>query len=211
MSVNEWKDIFVNAGSFVIGLILACGQLYTIVKIKKQEKEKKEKSKASKNYGKQIKEENKYTVKIQEEIEELRQVLNADRVQVLEFHNGTDFSTRKGYKMDCTYETTKYGNETVKGILQNYPTTLLPTFMSRIIEDKLYFVPNIEQLMQTDMSTYAMKMNMHVSSFYDVSLEDNGDTIGILAVQYTEPKDLNEDEKAILHAKKIIIEELLKS
>ena len=38
MSVEEWKDIFVNAGSFIIGIILACGQLYTVIKMKKQEK-----------------------------------------------------------------------------------------------------------------------------------------------------------------------------
>lgn len=211
MEIEEWKTVFVNAGSFIIGLILACGQLYTILKMKKNEKENKEKAEKPKNYGKQIKEESKYTVKIQEEIEELRQILNADRVQVLEFHNGTDFSTRKGYKMDCTYETIRYGNETAKSILQNYPTTLLPIFMSKLIESKQYFTPDIEELKQIDMSTYAMKINMHVSSFYDVALEDNGNIIGILAVQYTEPKDLDEGQKAMIHAKKIIIEELLKS
>lgn len=210
MSIEEWKEVFVNAGSFIIGLILACGQLYTILKMKKAEKEKEEKAKAPKNYGKQIKAENVHTVKIQEEIEELRQALNADRVQVLEFHNGTDFSTRKGYKMDCTYETIRYGNETAKGILQNYPTTLLPIFMRKIIDDKQYFVSDIEQLKSTDMSTYAMKMNMHVGSFYDVSLEDKGDTIGILAVQYAEPKELDDEQKVMLHAKKVVIEELLK-
>lgn len=209
MSVNEWKDLFVNIGSVIVGLVLACGQLYTVLKIKKQEKEKNEK--ANKNYGKQIKEENKYTIKIQEEIEELRQALNADRVQILEFHNGTDFSTRKGYKMDCTYETTKYGNEMVKDILQNYPTTLLPIFMSKIIEDKQYFVSDVKNLQCNDMSTYAMKINMHISSFYDIALEDNGDTIGILAVQYSSPTKLDTDQEAMLHAKKIIIEELLKS
>lgn len=208
MNIEQWKEIFVNAGSFIIGLVLACGQLYTVIQMKKQEKEAKSKSK--KNYGQQIKAENAHTVKIQEEIEELRQALNADRVQVLEFHNGTDFSTRKGYKMDCTYETIRYGNETAKGLLQNYPTTLLPIFMNKLIDNKQYFVPNVEELRAVDMSTYAMKMNMHVGAFYDVSLEDKGDVIGILAIQYAEPKLLNEEQKAILHAKKIVIEELLK-
>lgn len=208
MNVEQWKEVFVNAGSLIIGLILACGQLYTVWQMKKQEKEAK--SKAKGNYGKQIKAENVHTVKIQEEIEELRQALNADRVQVLEFHNGTNFSTRKGYKMDCTYETIRYGNETAKGILQNYPTTLLPIFMNKIIDNKQYFVSDIEQLKSVDMSTYAMKMNMRVGSFYDVSLEDTGDVIGILAVQYAEPKSLTEEQKAILHAKKIVVEELLK-
>lgn len=209
MNVEQWKEVFINAGSLIIGLILACGQLYTVWQMKKADKEK-AKSKEPKNYGKQIKAENAHTVKIQEEIEELRQALNADRVQVLEFHNGTDFSTRKGYKMDCTYETIRYGNETAKGILQNYPTTLLPIFMSKIIDNKQYFVSDVNQLMNVDMSTYAMKMNMHVGSFYDVSLEDKEDVIGILAVQYAEPRILNEEQKAILHAKKIVIEELLK-
>ena len=210
MSVEEWKDIFVNAGSFIIGIILACGQLYTVIKMKKQEKAQDDKEQEYKNYGKAIKEESKYTLEIQKEIEELRQIVTADRVQVLEFHNGTDFSTRKGYKLDCTYETIKYGNEPTKGILQNYPTTMLPIFMNKVIEDKQYMVPDVEQIAKCDMSTYAMKLNMHVGAFYDVVLENNGMPIGILAVQFAEPKNLDTDQIAMIHAKKIIIEELLK-
>ena len=142
MNIEEWKNVFMTAGSVIIGLILAIGQLYTALKVRKQSKEV-NKQKEKTNYGEAIKHENKYTLEIQKEIEELRQMVTADRVQVLEFHNGTDFSTRKGYKLDCTYETLKYGNESVKGILQNYPTTMLPIFMNKIIEDKKYFVSDI--------------------------------------------------------------------
>ena len=137
-------------------------------------------------------------------------MVTADRVQVLEFHNGTDFSTRKGYKLDCTYETIKYGNESVKGLLQNYPTTMLPIFMNKLIEEKQYMVPDVEEIAKCDMSTYAMKLNMHVGAFYDVVLENNGMPIGVLAVQFAEPKNLDTDQIAMIHAKKIIIEELLK-
>lgn len=208
MTAEQWKDIFVNAGSLIIGLVLALGQLYTIWNMKKQEREKTKKK--DKNYGEQIKSENKYTVQIQKEIEELRQALNADRVQVLEFHNGTDFSTRKGYKMDCTYEALKYGNEPTRSLLQNYPTTMLPIFINNLVENKEYFVNNIEEIVRDDMSTYAMKKNIHVAAFFDVALELNNAPIGILAVQYTEPHSLNSEQIAMIHAKKIIIEELLK-
>lgn len=208
MSAEEWKNIFVNAGSFVIGLILALGQLYTIWNIKRQEKEKTKKD--NKNYGEQIKSENKYTLQIQKEIEELRQVLGADRVQVLEFHNGTDFSTRKGYKMDCTYEALKYGNEPTRNILQNYPTTMLPVFINNLVEDKEYFVKDIEEIIENDMSTYAMKRNIHVGAFFDVILELNNAPIGILAVQFVEPHAITSEQVAMIHAKKIIVEELLR-
>lgn len=210
MNAEQWKEVFVNAGSFILGLIFACGQLYTVIKLKKQEKRNNEKETAPKHYGKAIKEENQYAMQIQTELEELRQALNADRAQVLEFHNGTNFSTRKGYKLDCTYETLKYGNESVKGILKDYPTTMLPVFMNKIIDDKQYFVQDVRTISKCDMSTYAMKLNMHVAAFYDVALEDNGMPVGVLAVQYVEPKELTEDDIAMLHAKKIIIEELLK-
>lgn len=210
MSVEEWKNIFISAGSFIVGLILACGQLYTVIKMKKQETRQEKKDMRHSNLGKDIQAENKYALEIQKEIEELRQAMNADRVQVLEFHNGTDFSTRKGYKLDCTYETIKYGNEPTKGLVQNYPTTMLPIFMSKLIQDKQYMVSDIENIHENDMSTYVMKLNMHVGSFFDVALEHNGDTIGILAVQYAEPRTIDTDQLAIIHAKKIIIEELLK-
>lgn len=207
MSVDEWKDIFVNAGSIILGLILACGQLYTIIKMKKQELQ--QKSQKSTDYGKSIKDENKYAIEIQREIEELRQIVTADRVQILEFHNGTDFSTRKGYKLDCTYETLKYGNESVKGILQNYPTTMLPVFMNKLIEDKQYFIEDVDTLSDCDMSTYAMKLNMHVGAFYDMLLEHNNMPIGVIAVQFAEPTKLDANEIAMIHAKKIIVEQLL--
>ena len=211
MTIEEWKELFVNIGYAIVGLVLAFGQVYTIFKLKKQSKDADKEKTKNTNYGEAIKHENKYTLQIQKEIEELRQMVTADRVQVLEFHNGTDFSTRKGYKLDCTYETLKYGNEPVKGVLQNYPTTMLPIFMNRIIEDKKYFVPNIQQLVEKDMSTYAMKLNMHVGAFYDVCLEDsNGMPIGILAVQFANPTELNTDDLAAIEGKKIIVQQLLK-
>lgn len=208
MSIEEWKDIFINIGSIFIGLVLAVGQLYTVFKIKKQEKIANSQNK--KDYGKAIKEENNHALDIQEQLEELRQALNADRTQVIEFHNGTDFSTRKGYKMDCTYESVKYGNESVKGTIQNYPTTMLPVFISKIMDDKKYFVSDIEKIKKPDMSTYVMKLNMGVSAFYDIALESDGIVFGILVVQFNEPKELNEKDLAMILAKKIIIEELLK-
>lgn len=210
MSVEEWQTVFMNAGSFIVGLVLACGQLYTVIKMKQQERKEAEKEKSPKNYGKNIKAENAHALNIQKEIEELRQILNADRVQIMEFHNGTDFSTRKGYKMDCTYETIRYGNESIKSVIQNYPTTMLPIFMNNIIENKQYFVQNISNIAEKDMSTYAMKVNMHIAAFYDMVLENSGNPIGILAVQFTKPRSLKDDEIAIIHAKKIVIEELLK-
>lgn len=209
MNIDELKTIFVNIGSVIIALILAIGQLYTIWKIKKQETLAK-KTIDKKDYGKAIKEENNYALDIQEQLEELRQALNADRTQIIEFHNGTDFSTRKGYKMDCTYESVKYGNESIKSLLQNYPTTMLPVFISKIMDEKKYFVPNVETIKEKDMSTYAMKLNMGVSAFYDIALESENTVFGILVVQFNEAKQLNEHDLAMLAAKKIIVEELLK-
>lgn len=209
MNIDELKTIFVNIGSVIIALILAIGQLYTIWKIKKQETLAK-KAIDKKDYGKAIKEENNYALDIQEQLEELRQALNADRTQIIEFHNGTDFSTRKGYKMDCTYESVKYGNESIKNLLQNYPTTMLPIFISKIMDEKKYFVPDVEAIKEKDMSTYAMKLNMGVSAFYDIALESENTVFGILVVQFNEAKQLNEHDLAMLAAKKIIVEELLK-
>ena len=87
---------------------------------------------------------------------------------------------------------------------------MLPIFMNKVIEEKQYLVPDVTKLAETDMSTYAMKLNMHVGAFYDFILEHNGMPIGIFAVQFSQPTELDEDKIAMIHAKKIIIEELLK-
>ena len=83
--------------------------------------------------------------------------------------------------------------------------------MNKILEDKYYFVKNIEDIVECDMSTYTMKLNMEVKAYYDVCLEDiNGMPIGVLAVQFTNPTNITDNQKAMIRAKKIIIEELLK-
>ena len=87
---------------------------------------------------------------------------------------------------------------------------MLPIFMNKVIEEKEYIVPNVEEISMSDMSTYSMKLNMHVGAFYDVVLERNNMPIAILAVQFTNPTGLNSEQIAMIHAKKIIIEELLK-
>lgn len=203
MNVEDWQQIFTNIGSLVMGLVLAIGQLSILWKMKKAEHKK--------HYGVAIKEQNKYAVKIQSRIENLRESLDADRIQILEFHNGTDFTTRKGYKMDCTYEALKFGNASVKNTMQNYPTTMLPVFTDIMVENKTYFVDNIADISKDDMSTYAMKVNMHVTAFYDSLLEnDNEEPIGILAVQYKNHHTLTEIEKTKIEAAKIIIQELIK-
>lgn len=209
MSVNEWQDLFVKIGTGAIGLFLAISQLSIIWKMKRQEKKDKAKEDEHKNYGNAIKTENKFAMQIQNQIEELRQSLNASAVQVIEFHNGTDFSTRKGYKLDCTYEALKYGHCSLREILMDYPTTMLPIFMNKIIEEKHYFISNIDDIDRIDMSTYAMKLNTNVAAFYDVLLEKDGMPIGILAVQYEEPASLTDADIAKIHAKKIILENLV--
>lgn len=209
MGIEEWKELFTNIGSGIIGLILAVGQISILLNMKKDKIAKNKKDNENKYYGVAIKNENKFALEIQKQLEETRQCVNADRAQIIEFHNGTDFSTRKAYRLDSTYESVKYGNPSIKNLLKDYPTTMLPTFMSKMIDEKQYFVSDVEALHEKDMSTYTMKINTGVKAFYDMLLEKNGLPIGILAIQYSNPTELTSVDIANMEAKKIIIENLL--
>lgn len=202
MSMEDWKNIGIGIGTVLGGLSIAISQ---IVIAYKKIKEKI----YSKNYGVAIQRESKYTMQVYQQLEELRTNLNATRVQILEFHNGTEFATRKGYKIDCTHEVKNYEAESTKQILTNYPTTMLPIFMHKMFEDKEYFVSNVEDLINTDIATYAMKKVMDIGAFYDVLLYKQDKPIAILAVQYRQPTVLGSSGLAEIKAKQIIIESLM--
>ena len=57
---------------------------------------------------------------IMKEAEKLKEFLNADRVQVYEFHNGTHYANgRSALKTTCTYETCRYGISSCLNILSS--------------------------------------------------------------------------------------------
>ena len=67
------------------------------------------------NVGKMLPRQNKLDLEILNKLEYVKEILNADRIHVYEFHNGEHYSDyRSAYKFSCTYEVFKAGNQPVQ-------------------------------------------------------------------------------------------------
>ena len=146
-------------------------------------------------------------------MEEVKEQLNADRVQVYDFHNGGHYANgRSALKTSCSYEVVRAGISRKQGFLQSIPLSCLSKFVSKLMNDSFMEVKNLEDMKEEMPATYQLKKDMKINSFYDVILNNSmGEPVGFLAVQFVKNKYnvLTEHDKDIILNLKELIEEKL--
>lgn len=145
-------------------------------------------------------------------MEDLKEFLNADRVQIYDFHNGGHYANgRSALKTSCTYEVIRTGINHKQNYLQSIPLSCLSRFVSKLMNDGFLEVRNLEEIKDEMPSTYQLKKEMEINSFYDVILNNkNGEPIGFLAVQYLKNKyNITEKNKQEVLKLKFFVEEQL--
>ena len=144
-------------------------------------------------------------------MEDLKELLNADRVQIYDFHNGGHYANgRSALKTSCSYEVIRTGISHKQNYLQSIPLSCLSRFVSKLMNDGFLEVRNLEEIKDEMPSTYQLKKDMQINSFYDVILNNkNGEPIGFLAVQYVKNKYniLSEKDKQEVLKLKFFVEE----
>ena len=148
-----------------------------------------------------------------EELEKLKESVNADRVQIYDFHNGGHYANgRSALKTSCTYEVCRSSVQAKQSQLQAVPISCIPKFVSTLLEDGKFEVSDLDKIKDSMPSTYQLKKSMKVTSFYDVILNDkNGNPIGFLAIQYVKnPYNIKyeSDREKVLKTKFFIEEKL---
>lgn len=123
---------------------------------------------------------------IMAEAEKLKEMLNADRIQVYEFHNGVHYANgRSALKTTCTYETCRYGISSCLNNLSGIPLSVIPTFIKILLDKGELLVKDLEDIKATMPSTYELKRTMGIKSFYDYVIHnDVGEPVGFVAVQF---------------------------
>ena len=85
---------------------------------------------------------------IEEELEEIREEFNSDRVWILQFHNGGNFypTGKSIQKFSIFYEVTKLGVSSVSHTFNNIPTSLYPQAFNHMLNDerKGIFIPDFK-------------------------------------------------------------------
>lgn len=197
-----------NIETFLLGLaaiIAAIGVLIKAIKSTKKEID---------SLPKRIKKQVNIDDFIISKMEEVKEQLNADRVQVYDFHNGGHYANgRSALKTSCSYEVVRSGISRKQSFLQSIPLSCLSRFVSKLMNDGSIEVKNLEDMKEAMPSTYQLKKSQNINSFYDIVLNNKaGEPIGFLAIQFVKNKySINEKGKEEILRLKFFIEEQLEN
>ena len=188
-------------------LISAAGTLIvTTIKTKKQIEE---------TIPKKIKKQTNIDTDIIQRMEDIKEFLGADRVQIYDFHNGGHYANgRSALKTSCTYEVVRTGIKGYQMYLQSLPLSAIPRFTKKLLDTGEMCVNDIEEIKYTMPGAYNIKLEQGVKGFHDVILENkDGEPIGFLGIQYVNSshKTYNNKEKNEILRLKFFIEENLES
>lgn len=146
-------------------------------------------------------------------MESLKEYLNADRVQVYDFHNGGHYANgRSALKTSCTYEVCRSGCRSYQMYLQAIPLSCIPQFVETLLNKEQLKVNDLEDIKENMNSTYHLKKDQGVRSFFDIVIHNKDkEPIGFLAIQYLEENKVafNQNEMNEILKLKFFIEENL--
>lgn len=142
---------------------------------------------------------NKLDLEIMDKMEYVKEVLNADRIHIYEFHNGEHFSDyRSSCKFSCSYEVTRAGKCPVRSKCVCIPISVMPRFINKITTCGVFHCKDISEIQNEMPSTYVFKKDLGIKEFYDVAIRNkNGDIIGFIAIHWDNGTDSKIDEDLI--------------
>ena len=194
-----------NIETFLLGvasIIASVGILIRSIKSTKMEFE---------NIPIKIKKQVSVDTEITEAMDSLKEQLNADRIQIYDFHNGGHYSNgRSALKVSCSYEVCRTGIQPKQSQLQSIPISCISKFTNKILNDEKFEVKNLEEIKEKMPATYQLKRDMGLNSFYDIAIKNSkNEVIGFLAVQFVKNSYnvKNEKDKEAILKLKFLIEE----
>ena len=152
-------------------------------------------------------------IDITDKLEELKEYLKADRVQIYDFHNGGHYANgRSALKTSCSFEAVRSGVKSYQKELQAVPLSCISKFVQHLLKNGQMQINDLEEIKETMPATYELKRTQNIASFYDVILNNKDcEPVGFLAIQYSNKNKVNftEDEKAQILKTKFFVEENL--
>lgn len=139
-----------------------------------------------------------FDTKMMKKLEEVREQLNADRVQIYDFHNGIHYANgRSAIRISCTYESVRYSIKAFQNTLNGIPISCLPNFITKLLEEDKFVCPDIEEIKTMCPATYEFKKRMGITGFYDLVFRNEyNEIIGFVAIQFCE-NNFNVDEAIV--------------
>lgn len=132
-------------------------------------------------------------------MEEAKEFLRADRMQVYDFHNGGHFANgRSALKVSCTYEVCRAGVKSYQMYLQSIPLNCIPQFIKTLLNKNRMIINDLEEIKDIMPATYSLKKSQNIKSYFDIILNnEENEPIGFLAIQYENENKVNFSEKEL--------------
>jgi hypothetical protein len=137
---------------------------------------------------------------INDELEEIREEFNSDRVWISQFHNGGNFypTGKSIQKFSIFYEVTKVGISSVSQVFNNIPTSLYPKAFNHMLQDeqKGIFIPDFDDSTIATWGLRGAAESVGTKSSYVIPLFTlDNKFIGSLGMDYvTRKKRITKDE-----------------
>jgi hypothetical protein len=153
----------------------------------------------------------KVDVEIIKRMEEVKEILDADRVLVCEFHNGEHYANgRSALKYSCTYEVARAGIDTVQKIFSSVPISCMPRFITKLLDEETIKVSNTESIKDDMPSTYSIKKSANITSFQDLVIRnDKKEPVGFIAVHWCNGKKMTSNDRELLRLATFVEEKIL--
>ena len=137
-----------------------------------------------------------------DEISEIRETLDADRIWVSQFHNGGHFlhTNKSIQKFSITYEDVKPGISSIIHLFTDIPLSLYSRAMNHIMENKHLWITDFKD---ETVATYGLKSAADATgtnATYAIGLFDiaTDKCIGTMGIDYRDKKKLTQTQKDFL-------------
>jgi hypothetical protein len=122
--------------------------------------------------------------KIHEKLVELRVELDANRVDVTQFHNGDYYTNNNSIlKMSVSHEVLDGSTSSAMQQSQNILVSRFPEMFKQLATNDVYFVPNVDKLTNTELKS-ELKIRGTKSLFCIKLTNINGQMFGFLTVAF---------------------------
>lgn len=202
------NNLNVEVIATTIGTFLAGG--YICYKVCKQKIDKFLKNWQS-SVSSKVPRQSQIDIKILNRMEEVKEIMDADRVHVYEFHNGEHYANgRSALKVSCTYEVVRAGTQSVQRSCMSVPLSVMPKYIATILDNSIVNVKDIENIRDSMPATYNLKFSQNVKAFTNVVIINRqNEPVGFIEVQWFDKKKFTENEHELLRLAAFIEENIL--
>lgn len=146
---------------------------------------------------------------VDEQLQNMMDELQADRMWVAQFHNGGHFypTGKSIQKFSIFYEKVTLGTSPIQHTFQNVPVSLFPKGLAELYGKGELAIPNHQS---EDYGLLPQMVTFGSTSFYMIGLEDLHDRfIGALAISFNEEYKLTKEDWIFIRQKAGVIGTLL--